>query len=229
MKSHCIILARAGSKGIPNKNIINFCGKPLIYWTITQALNSNCFEEVWVSSDDEKILDIAENMGSKIIKRPSKYSRDKSSSEEAWLHSIKFIEKKYGNFDIVFSPQVTSPLREVKDITSALKIFKAQKLDSLFSSNIFPALTLWSKKGKNLKSINYDYKNRLLRQIDKKQYVENGSFYIFKTNTLKKYNNRFGIKIGFSEMEFWKMFEIDNYSDLKLVELIMKDYLLKNK
>ena len=85
------------------------------------------------------------------------------------------------------------------------------------------------KKGKNLKSINYDYKNRLLRQVDKKQYVENGSFYMFKVNTLKKYNNRFGIKIGFGEMDFWKMFEIDNYSDLKLVELIMKDYLLKNK
>ncbi len=61
-----------------------------------------------------------------------------------------------------------------------------------------------------MRSINYDYKNRLRRQEAPKQYIENGSFYLFKPETLRQYNNRFGGKIGIVEMEFWKMFEIDS-------------------
>jgi CMP-N,N'-diacetyllegionaminic acid synthase len=228
MKSHCVILARGGSKGLPNKNIKKFCGKPLIYWTISQSLNSKCFEEVWVSSDSDKILQISKKIGANIIKRPKKLSNDSSSSEAAWLHALQFIEKKFGKIDIFFSPQVTSPIRESKDIADAIKIFKDKKLDSLFSSNTFPALTLWQEDNKSkLNSINYDYKNRSLRQFDKKQYIENGSFYMFTPQTLLKYNNRFGKKIGYSIMDFWKMFEIDNISDFKLCELIMKKYLIK--
>ena len=68
MKSHCVILARGGSKGLPNKNIKKFCGKPLIYWTISQSLNSKCFEEVWVSSDSDKILQISKKLERILLK-----------------------------------------------------------------------------------------------------------------------------------------------------------------
>ena len=91
MENHCIILARGGSKGIPNKNIIPFCGKPLIYWTIKQAKESKVFKYIWVSSDSDKILKISKRYGAKTIKRPKKYSSDFSSSEDAWEHSIKYI------------------------------------------------------------------------------------------------------------------------------------------
>jgi CMP-N,N'-diacetyllegionaminic acid synthase len=223
-----IIPARGGSKGIPNKNTIDFCGKPLIAWTIEQCLQSKYIDNVWVSSDSQNILDIAEKYGAKTIKRPDDISGDFATSESAWIHSIKIIEE-YNNIDFVFAPQVTSPLREVKDIDNAIELFQKEKYDSLFSSCIAEDLFFWeeSEKGQ-LKSANYDYLNRKRRQDMKEQIIENGSFYIFKPDVIQKYNNRFGGKIGHSRMDFWKMFEIDNSEDLKICRVLMQEFLLNN-
>ena len=62
-----------------------------------------------------------------------------------------------------------------------------------------------------------------------KQYIENGSFYLFKPEVVRQYNNRFGKKIGITEMEYWKMFEIDSMDDLKLCEALMKAFLLNKR
>ena len=78
-----IILARGGSKGIKNKNIISVNKKPLIYWSIKTCLNSKLIDNVWVSSDSKKILDISKKFGAKAIIRPKRFSKDTSSSEEA--------------------------------------------------------------------------------------------------------------------------------------------------
>jgi CMP-N-acetylneuraminic acid synthetase len=67
----CIIPGFGGSQGIFKKNIINFCGKPLLAWTIDQCINAEKVSDVWVSSDDDDILNIAAQYGAKIIKRPS--------------------------------------------------------------------------------------------------------------------------------------------------------------
>ena len=108
-----IILARSGSKGIPKKNIIEFCGKPLIAWTIEQCLSSKYISNIWVSSDSDEILKVASKYGAKTIKRPDILSGDFATSESAWLHSIEFIEKD-NYVDIVVAPQITSPLRAFK-------------------------------------------------------------------------------------------------------------------
>ena len=88
----CIIPARCNSKEIPDKNIISFCGKPLIAWTIEQALYSTCISDVYVSSDSDKILNISKEYGAKTIKRPDDIAKDESTSEEALLHAIDSIE-----------------------------------------------------------------------------------------------------------------------------------------
>ena len=112
-----VILARGGAKGIPKKNIIDFCGKPLIAWTIIQCLASKQVSNVWVSSDSDEILDISKKFGANIIKRPDKISGDNEPSESAWMHAINHIESKikYDNIDYIVAPQVTSPLRRAKD------------------------------------------------------------------------------------------------------------------
>ena len=222
-----IIPARGGSKGIPNKNIIDFCGKPLIAWTIEQCLQSKYIDNVWVSSDSQNILDIAEKYGAKTIKRPDDISGDFATSESAWIHSIKIIEED-NNIDFVFAPQVTSPLREAKDIDNAIELFQKENYDSMFSSSIVEDLFFWKKdKNNKLQSVNYDYLNRQRRQDVQEQIIENGSFYIFKPEILKKYDNRFGGKIGHSKMEFWKMFEIDNLEDIRMCRALMQEFLIK--
>ena len=221
-----IIIARGGSKGIPNKNIIDFCGKPLISWTIKQSQLSKEVSDVWVSSDSELILDIAKMNGAKTIIRPKEISSDKSTSESAWLNAIKNIESIEGSpkIDYVLAPQVTSPLRDPSDFSKAIDIIKSKEADSLLSVAILEDFFIWKKnKNKDLESVNYDYKNRQRRQNIDKKYLENGSFYIFKPNLLNN-NNRLGGKKLLFEMERYKMFQIDNIEDVKLCSVIMSGY-----
>ena len=94
MNVACIIPARGGSKGIPNKNIYDFAGKPLIYWSIKQALASsmiNC--DVYVSSDSDEILDLSEQFGAHPIQRPDDLSTDFATSESALIHAQNEISK----------------------------------------------------------------------------------------------------------------------------------------
>ena len=228
MKNICaIILARGGSKGIPGKNIINFCGKPLICWTIGQIRHAKGINSIWVSSDSEKILAVSKDCGAETIHRPAEISGDSATSESGWLHALEYIENKTGTVDIVVAPQVTSPLRNPTDIERAISDFRVQKCDSLFSCSMAKDLYFWEKDPDGrLHSVNYDYKNRKRRQDIPEQYIENGSFYLFKPEVLRKYNNRFGGKIGVTEMEYWKMFEIDSMEDLKMCEALMRAFLL---
>jgi N-acylneuraminate cytidylyltransferase len=225
-----IVLARGGSKGIPKKNIVDFCGKPLMVWTIEQLQGAGAVDSIWVSSDSEEILTIARSCGVEVIKRPPRVSGDVATSESAWLHSLSVIEKRVGNIGVVIAPQVTSPLRESRDLERGLNEFYDQNCNSMFSCSGAEDLFFWERTADgNVRSINYDYKNRLRRQEVPKQYIENGSFYLFKPETLRHYNNRFGGKIGIVEMEFWKMFEIDSMDDLRMCEALMKAFLLNGQ
>ena len=223
MKIIAVIIARGGSKGIPNKNIINFFGKPLIAWTIEACLKGG-IESVWVSSDSEEILDISKKYGAEIIKRPEIYASDKSTSESAWIHAIKFINDNLSKSpDWILAHQVTSPLTEPKDIKAALEKIKVSDYDSYFSGCIVDDLLIWEKDQDNkLNSINYNWKDRKRRQESKKQFVENGAFYIFKPANLIETENRFGNNIGIIEMENWKIFELDELSDMDILKLLMQ-------
>ena len=101
--------------------------------------------------------------------------------------------------------------------------------DSLFSSCLAEDLLLWKKSKNKLSSINYNFQKRPRRQDFKDFLIENGSFYIFTPNLIRKFKNRLGGKIGNYNMDAWKLFELDEISDIKFCELIMKNYILKNK
>ncbi len=226
-----IILARGGSQGIPRKNIIDFCGKPLLAWTIEQCLAAHNVSEVWVSSDSDEILKTATKYGAQTLVRPVDISGAFATSESGWLHALKHIEAKTGVMDIVLAPQVTSPLRESSDIVQAISRFELECLDSMFSCCVAEDLFFWQKDSDSsvLKSVNYDYLNRRRRQDVPKQLIENGSFYLFRPEILRKHHNRFGGNIGYFEMEFWKMFEIDESNDVRMCSALMKEFLLKGE
>ncbi len=225
-----IILARGGSKGIPGKNIIDFCGKPLLAWTIEQCMLSINIRDTWVSSDSQEILNVAIKYGAKTILRPVDISDDHSTSESAWLHAIDYIAQINDPADVILAPQVTSPLRETTDIDRAIEQFSKDGCDSMFSCCIVEDLFFWEKNNQgDLNSVNYDYLNRKRRQDIPKQMIENGSFYLFTPEVLREFKNRFGEKIGCIEMEFWKMFEIDGYEDVRMCTALMNEFLTENK
>lgn len=220
----CIIPARGGSKGIPKKNIIDVAGKPLVAWSIEQALKSKYLKNsVFISSDCDEILSVSKSYGAKTIKRPDDIADDKASSESALFHSIFEIEKQYGKIDLIVFLQATSPLRETKDIDNAIEELINKDLDSLFSASELEDFFIWTyDKNNSLTSLNYDFLNRKRRQEVSAQFVENGSIYVFKPQVLFDYNNRLGGKIGMSLMDSWKMYEIDTLEDKNLCEYYIK-------
>lgn len=221
-----IILARGGSKGLQGKNITEFCGKPLLAWTIEHCIEGGA-APVYVSSESKEILVVGERYGAQSVLRPEKISGDNASSESGWLHALDVIETESGIVDWVLAPQVTSPLRTAADIRNGLKLADSGKYDSLFSCSIAGDLLFWETRSNNLESINYDWRNRKRRQDFPKQHIENGSFYLFRPEILRKNNNRFGGRIGIVEMAFWKMFEIDSMNDFRMCSALMKEFLIR--
>ena len=224
MKIIAIILARGGSVGVPMKNIYPINGLPLISYTIQQCFDAG-IDQIYTSSDSDEILDMASFYGSKIIKRPYNFALNKSSSEESWIHAIRQIKDFNLSKDWVFAPQVTSPIRHKEDIQKACKLAFTEKYDSIFSAVKFEDFFLWKDDGQNLKPINYDYLKRKRRQeLEAKTLLENGSFYMFKAQNLINTNNRLHGKIGYVEMEKNKMYQIDGFEDIEIVEYFIDKY-----
>ncbi|MEY9362202.1 CMP-N,N'-diacetyllegionaminic acid synthase [Bradyrhizobium yuanmingense] len=223
-KTLAVIAARGGSKGIPHKNLLDLCGKPLIAWTVEQARAARGVDVVAVSSDSEAILAAAEAAGAVGVRRPDDISGDLASSESAWLHALDATEARMGRFERVVALQATSPIREPSDIENALETFDRDHLDSLLSVCEVEDYFNWRNGANGPEPINYDYRNRRMRQQIEKRYLENGSFYVLIPSLLREQNNRLGGKIGFHVMDRHKMFQIDRPEDVKLCAAIMRSY-----
>jgi N-acylneuraminate cytidylyltransferase len=219
-----VVAARGGSKGIPLKNLIDICGKPLIAWTVMQAAAARGVDVVAVSSDSDQILAAAEAVGAVGVRRPDAISGDLDSSESAWLHALEQLDSKLGPFERIVALQATSPIREPSDIEKALEAFERDKLDSLLSVCEVEDYFNWRIGASGPEPINYDYRNRRMRQQIETRYLENGSFYVLIPSLLREQKNRLGGKIGFHLMERHKMFQIDRMEDIKLCAAIMQSY-----
>lgn len=217
-----IILARSGSKGIKNKNLICINNKPLIYWSIKSCLNSKLINQVWVSSDSDKILKVSEKFGASIIKRPKEFAKDNSSSEVAWLHAVNELSKNI-LFDTVVGIQPTSPIRPYSLLDKAITKYQLKNYDSLFTSEKILDYNIWEYKNKSLVA-NYNYKRRPRRQEIKEKFLENGSFYIFNKKGFQKNRCRLFGNIGTFAMDKVYSFQLDEKEDIKLFNSLKKYY-----
>ena len=221
-----IILARGGSKGIPRKNVLNFVGHPLVAWSIMQAKKTKEIDEVYVSSDSDEILEIAQSYGAKVIKRPDQYAGDTAKSEEAILHALKVLGSDQ---EIIIMLEPTAPLRKPNDLGNAVKLFRKKGWDSCFSGATLQDFLIWKRDNNGeLTGVNYDYKKQGPRQMREPDYVENGAIYMFKPEVMLHDKNRFGGKIGIFPNHFWQSFEIDEPDDWNFVELIFNKYLIED-
>tara|TARA_B100001027_G_scaffold147355_1_gene103020 strand:+ start:113 stop:754 length:642 start_codon:yes stop_codon:yes gene_type:complete len=209
MKIVTIIPARGGSKGIKNKNLIEVSGQPLISYVVKESLKSKT-DETWVSSDSNEILNYANNLGAKTIKRPPEISDDLAISESTLLHFADNV-----GFDSLVFIQATSPLLISEDINRGIKMLK--DYDSVVSVTENNQL-LWS----NNKPM-YEISNRKRRQDSPKSYLETGGIFITKKSGLIKSRNRLNGKIGLLKIPKIRSFDIDTVEDLDVVEVILND------
>lgn len=217
-----VIPARGGSKRLPNKNLLDLVGKPLINYTIDASLKSKYITKTIVSSDDDKILEVAKLNGSNIIKRPVELASDHSSSFSAVEHTILNQNKK---FDYVVLLQPTSPLRDETDIDNAIELLKKKKADAIISVSQLEHSPLWSNTlPKNNSLVDFlDSSVLNSRSQDLETYYRlNGAIYICKTDLLLKErtfflnNNIYGYK-----MDKESSVDIDDIYDFKLAECII--------
>ena len=188
-----LITARKNSKSIKNKNIKLFCGKPLIYWTIKVALQSN-LGRVCVSTDCNKIKNYALSLGAEApFLRPKNIAQDKTPSELVIEHALSFYKKKNVKFKFFFLLQPTSPFRKISDIVDAWNLFKKNKKCSsvlsvsLAEGNSNPHWMIKkNKKGKALKFIDSKSLQNLLprRQLLPKVYYRNDFVYLSRVNNI---------------------------------------------
>lgn len=216
-----IIPARGGSKGIPRKNITPLAGKPLLAYTIEQALATPAITRVIVSTDDAEIGAVAAQYGAEVMQRPDALSGDAASSESALLHVLDELAR-HENYapDLVVFLQCTAPLRREHDIQRAIETLLAQEADSLLSLAPFKHF-LWHAPDQHLTSLNFDYLKRPRHQELPSLYMENGSIYVFKPRVLRETGNRLGGKIVHYAMEPLTAVDIDTLDDLALAEAIL--------
>jgi CMP-N,N'-diacetyllegionaminic acid synthase len=222
----CTICARRGSKGVPGKNSRSLLGKPLIAYSIEQALQTGIFDQVYVSTDCSEIAKIAQEFGAVVpFMRPPELANDEAPKIPVIQHLVDFIESQGNIVDTIIDLDPTSPLREIEDIKKVCSLLKddIEVVITGYLSNKNPYFNMveYNEKGfvELSKSSSKLYASR---QTSPPVYGMNGSIYAWKRNTLGKgiWDNK---KIAFYEMPLERSVDIDSYVDWKLVELLMAE------
>ena len=214
------IPVRGGSKSIPLKNIKPINGKPLVYWTIKAACNSEYIDKVFVASDSEITKDTVKGFHFNkvsVIGRSSESASDTASTEFAML---EFAEAHY--FDNIILIQATSPLLQSKHIDGGFQIFNGPNCDSVLSV-VRQYRFIWKTDVSGaVIPMNYDVFHRPRRQEFGGYIMENGAFYITSRKALLKSKNRISGRILAYEMPENTAYEIDEPTDWLVVEQLMK-------
>lgn len=229
MKRICTICARGGSKGVKNKNIRPIIDKPLMAYTIEQAKKSGLFEAIAVSSDSELILDIAGKSGvNYLIKRPDELATDQAAKIPVMQHCVKEVEEKSGMlFDIIVDLDVTSPLREVKDIVEAVNLLEKNNV-----SNVITGTPARRSPYFNLVEVNENGTVELSKKFDipivrrqdaPKCYDMNASIYVWNRNTFFNKNGLFNEDTLLYIMPEERSIDVDSELDFKIVEYLLKE------
>jgi len=218
-----IIPARGGSKGIPHKNIINLCGKPLISYSIDASLKSKYIDYVMVSTDDEKIADVARKYGAQVpFMRPEELAADTSKTIDAILHVLDELKKRGDIYDTMILLQPTQPLRTSLDIDEAIEAYfdnGCKPLVSVSEVDDHPLLIRSIQDGilSNLLNV-----SSTCRRQDMPQYYRvNGCIYINEVNEIDENTSFNDNRIPFV-MQKGHSVDIDALSDLALAEYYLK-------
>lgn len=223
------ILARKGSKGVAGKNKKVICGKPLIQWTLEQARASEVSGEIVVSSDDEDIIRIAEELGVDLtLIRPDEHASDRSSKVMALRDCVNKTESALNKkYDVIIDLDVTSPLRLPTDIDNALDVFKKNK-----ATNVITGAKSRRSPYFNLVEINKDQKVQLCKQLDSQvvrrqdapqTFDMNASIYVWSRGSLVDAKGVFLSKTYLYEMPEERSFDIDSELDFKIVEMLLTE------
>jgi N-acylneuraminate cytidylyltransferase len=221
-KAIAIITARGGSKRIPRKNIKEFCGKPIIQYSIEAALESGIFDEVMVSTEDAEIKEIALKCGAKVpFLRSEQTAGDMAMTHEVILEVLEEYEKIGRSFEYACCIYPTAPFITAKKLEDSLKKLEESGADTVLPivSYSFPPQRCFVLSDKGEVQFKWS-ENRLVRSQDlEKWYHDCGQYYFLRTSRFKETKTMImehTYPVIVDEMEVQ---DIDNYEDWELAEL----------
>ena len=230
MRRIAIITARGGSKRIPRKNIKEFCGKPILAYSIEAALASELFDEVMVSTDDREIAGIAEQYGAKVpFLRSERTSNDFATTNDVLSEVLEEYEMRGEHYDVACCIYPTAPFVTAEKLTKAVELLEESDADTLIPVVSFsypPQRAMIVKEGRLV----FEYPEYLDSRSQDLQphYHDVGQFYVFRTEAfLVNQKLMVGNILPFeiSEMEVQ---DIDNETDWAIAEIKYKIMLKKD-
>lgn len=181
-----VVTARGGSKGLPNKNVLDFCGKPLIAWSIDAAKNSKHVDRVVVSTEDDNIAKVARAYGADVpFMRPDELATD----EAVTLDVLKHLVSKIQDYDLIVLLQPTSPLRIAQDIDTAIELCASNAMTSIVSVCEADKSPFWmyylSGEGEMENVLTANQASSTRRQDLPQAYALNGAVYVISKDALQ--------------------------------------------
>lgn len=220
MRRIAIITARGGSKRIPHKNIREFCGKPILYYSVEAALSSNIFDEVMVSTDDEEIAEVARKAGANVpFLRSLETSSDYATTRDVLLEVLQEYQEQGNKYDEMCCIYPTAPFVTAQKLKKGIEILEKSNADEVCPVVRF---SFPPQRGYILNDgyLCYKYpKYRNTRSQDLEPFYHDcGQFYVYRVKSFLK-----------KEQETWKLMpmimsevevqDIDNEEDWKIAEI----------
>jgi len=222
-----LIPARGGSKGLPRKNIKPLLGKPLIAWTIEQALASKYLDILIVSTEDKEIADISKKYGAEIsFMRPKELAKDNAKGIDVVLHVIDWLKEndKRKQYDLLMLLQSTSPLRTKEDIDKAIELLFLKEAKAIVSVCEVDHHPLWA----NTLPENGCMKNFIRKEIMNKNRQElpvyyrlNGAIYLAYCDYIREQKSFLGSETFAYIMPKERSIDIDDDIDFRLAKILL--------
>ncbi|GAA6133776.1 acylneuraminate cytidylyltransferase family protein [Oceaniserpentilla sp. 4NH20-0058] len=223
---NAFIFARGGSKGLPRKNVKKLNGKPLIVYSIESAKATSEINEIFVSTDDAEIANIAKDAGATIIERPSELAGDTSSEWLAWRHAITWVNENRGTFEYFVSLPPTAPLRSIGDVSDIIKEVVGNEIDiaiTIEKATRSPFFNMVKKKENGMFELVIKPEETVIRRQDAPECFDITTVaYATTPEFVLKNNGIFDGRVGAVEVPKERAVDIDDIYDFMLAESILK-------
>lgn len=223
MKNLAIILARGGSRRIPRKNLVDFCGKPMLAWSIEACIESNQFSRVLVSTDDAEIAEVAIGYGASVPFLRDAAFDDYSSSAEASLAALRQAQNFWGEeYDVVTQLMANCPLRNTIDIVNAVEQFYMSGSEFQISCSKFGWMNPWwaaklGPKGQP-QFVFVDGPSKRSQDLPE-LFCPTGAIWIAKAPRLVETRSFYTSDTTFYPMNWYRAIDIDDFDDLFMAKV----------
>ncbi|MBO4647346.1 MAG: acylneuraminate cytidylyltransferase family protein [Lentisphaeria bacterium] len=232
MKEKCIqawIFVRGESMGLPGKNTLPLCGKPMIAYSIECAQKCRFIKDVFVSTDSPTVAATAEQYGAVVpFLRPAELADIMSPVYHSWRHAIEWnrAQKEFPRMDIMVSLPVSTPLRTCEEITEAVELYLQGNADTVIAvskSNRHPAYDMVFRDDDNMAKLIIPNEDPLARKRETLTYDITNVVYVSSCDYIMQESNYLRGRVGTIEVPREHSLDIDDIWDFKLAEIILKE------